>query len=213
MEKNWISEWGIIPVGSIKLSEYRLYRIMRAAGTPGSITWLLDPDGEYERRHLAWDGLDYGYWPVPLHPGHVCVFNPLDPDYPAMKAAGFGWLQDDVASCTYVPSRDSDLVIGLRIWHEVLHCMLSSGDADRMLQTPEFVPYLERKFGADSPMVVQFKENPVSHEHDPTYQKEFYTYLVETHFPEKASVPRPQPPLAYRIRDIIEDILAAIRRR
>lgn len=210
MGKNWISEWSIIPVGAVPLSGYRLHRIMRAAAPPGSITWRIDCDGEYERRHLAWGGTDYGTWPVPLHPGHVCVFDPRHPDYPAKRAGGLGWLVDDVASCAYNPLRDSDLAIGLRIWHEVLHCMLGSGEPDQMTESPGFVSYLEQKFGVDDPWVFQFRANPVLYAHDLTYQKEFYAYLVEVHFPDMASVPARRPPLWYWVRDVVGDLLVAV---
>lgn len=211
--KNWIQSWVIIPVAGISFSGYRLYRAMKAAAPPGCIAWSIDLDADYERQHLAWGNSDYGYWPVPKHPGHVCVFDPGNPDYPAKGASGFGWLAEDVASCTYKPATESDLVIGLRIWHEVLHCMLGSGEPDQMTETPGFVAFLERKFGADDPWVFQFRANPALYAHDPYYQKEFYAYLVEVHFRDEASAPPIRPPVQYLIRDVLEEILSFVRKK
>ena len=211
MGENWIPEWRVIPVGGIPFDGYRLYRAMKAAGAPGCIAWKIDLDGEYERRHLAWGGVDYGYWPVPTVPGHICVFNPNSVEHAVHQASGMGWLNEDVASCTYRPLAESDLVIGLRIWHEVLHCMLGSGEPDQMTETPGFVAFLERKFGADDPWVFQFRANPALYAHDPYYQKEFYAYLTATHFPNEAAKPAHRVPLRYLVRDLLGAILARIR--
>lgn len=202
MGKNWISDWKIIPVGSVSITGYRLYRIMGAASPPPSITWSIDPDGEYERKRIMIGGSDYGEWPVPTTPGHVCVFDPRSGSFGDVRASGLGWLYDDVASCVYRPGSESDLSIGLRIWHEVLHCMIGTGEPDEMTQSPGFITYLKESFGTEDAWVLQFEADPSRYAHDSGYQKVFYKYLVEKHFRDEACAPGKRPPLQYLVLDM-----------
>lgn len=176
----WNPDWRVVPVGSVNVTSTTLEQWRSAAQIPVCITFSIDRAAPHLRQRVLAGPKDYGYWPVPTEPNCVCVFDSADPNYSPVDAVGLAWNGPDVASCIY----DGDSrIMGLRVWHEILHCMLATGDPDKMTSTPGFVTYLIQKYGYNDPFVVEFRDNMSEHEHDPDYQEEFYTYLMFIEFP------------------------------
>ncbi len=208
----WIPDWNVIPVGGVVFGALKLQRAMNAAAPPGCLTWSIDGDGKYDRRHMTSRNLDCGHWPVPVQKGYVCVFDPDNPEYLAKYATGFGWTTERYASCTYRSGIDTDLVMGLRIWHEVLHCILGSAEPDDMTRSPGFIEYLVDRYGDHDPFVTRFRDDVIQYEHDPEYQKEFYTYLMVKHFPDEVAGRVPPVSLKRRIAGLIQIVVGMVRR-
>ena len=179
--KLWIPDWKIVPIDGVAFGATELQQAKEAAGVPSAITWTIDTNGAYTRKEVT----NYGYWPVPNNAGYITVFDYDNPNYPTQNASGLAWPTLRYGSCTWRPASESLFIIGLRIWHEMLHCLLGSGDPDTMTTDLGFVDYLSAKFGYDSAFASNFRNNPSNYAHDPNYQKEFYLYLVEKHFPDK----------------------------
>ncbi len=210
--KKWIPEWKIIPVGDVTFGKLKLQRVIDAVPIPGCLTWEIDRSGPYTRRYIAKENFDYGCWPVPEKSGYACVFRRGDPDFPVQRAGGLAWTSSRTASCSYRPGVDSDLVLGLRIYHEILHCLLGSGEPDDMIRSPGFVDYLSDRYGIKDPFVVAFWNNPMKYEHDPEYQKEFYAYLMQKHFPEETDGYLPSVPFRRRLSGFVATFVDSILR-
>jgi len=190
--KAWIPTWTMISIDSDVITQNLVDQSRSAAGVPNVLKWIIDPEST---AHLRQNVSPYGYWPVPSSPEHVTLFVNTNPTYPTQGAAGLAWPTLRYASVMYYPNLDTPFDFGLRIWHEILHCLLGSDEPDKMTTSISFITYLNSKFGYSSTFASNFRNNPGNYEHDTNYQQEFYTHLMEKYFwDEIAAGEEPEPP-------------------
>lgn len=88
---------------------------------------FVDPDGYWTAR----DHGSFGIWPVPTRSNAIAVFSASDPRF-SPRAGGVTWHDGGPCTIGYWPDRDTDLGMGARIWHEILHaCGVDSDQMDK----------------------------------------------------------------------------------
>lgn len=180
MAINWIQKWRIRAIDGLPFDAMDLYRARNAAGVPSGLEWYLDNSLPY----VARDTGAYGAWPFGTEPGTVILFASDNPNYTPKNAMGLCYTGEDVISCQY-RGDETDLDIGNRIYHEIIHGICNCGNPDGMTTTDvtEFCQYLRDKYGASSSYATQFCSNPGQYAHSSVYQKDFYEMLGRRYFP------------------------------
>jgi PKD repeat protein len=180
MVVNWIPEWRIRVVGSLSFNAMDLYYACQAAGVPSGLNFYIDNSIPYAARDTG----AYGIWPFGTDPATIILFAQNDPNFSPKNAAGLCYVGEDKVSCI-VFDDDTDLGIGNRIYHEVIHAICNCGNPDEMVSTDvaEFCEYLKQKYGAGSAYATQFCANPSNYAHSSEYQKDFYEMLGKRYFP------------------------------
>lgn len=180
MAINWISTWRIRAIDGLQFDAMDLYRAHKASGAPSCLNWYFDNTVPYAARDTG----TYGVWPFGTEPGTIILFSPDNPKYSPKNAMGLCYTGQDVISCL-VESDETDLDIGNRIYHEIIHGVCNCGNPDGMTSTDvaEFCQYLRDKYGATSSYASQFCTNPNQYAHSSAYQKDFYEMLGRRYFP------------------------------
>gem|GEM_PF-962789 len=122
------------------------------------------------------EGTNWHIWhewhdmPFPVFDQTLVLFSAAD--YPVSGVAG------GCAGTRYsvaVFGGESDEVLGLRCWHELLHGLPGSESADAMLESTAFLEYLQAHYPATYSAFISDLER---FRHDPRPQRLFYTMLT-----------------------------------
>lgn len=132
---------------------------------------------------------EWHHFPFPLRDQTLVLFSSAD--YPVEGAAG-GCIGTRYSVAVF--GNETDEVLGLRCWHELLHGLPGSESADAMLESRAFRDFLAREY----PDVYRtFSADPERFRHDPRPQRLFYTFLTNTFARRtgRAGIPLPPAPL------------------
>lgn len=125
-------------------------------------------------------------FPFPLRDQTLILFSSAD--FPVDGAAG-GCAGTRYAVAVF--GNETDDILGLRCWHELLHGLPVSESADAMLNSSAFREFLAREY----PTVhAAFTANPERFRHDPRPQRLFYTMLTNSFARRTGRAERPLPP-------------------
>lgn len=127
--------------------------------------------------------------PFPLRDQTLVIFSTAD--YPVSGVAG------GCAGTRYsvaIFGGESDEVLGLRCWHELLHGLPGAESADAMLDSHAFRAFLQQHYPS---MHAAFTADPERFRHDPRPQRLFYTMLTNAFARRtgRALVPLPPEPV------------------
>jgi len=110
--------------------------------------------------------------PFPLQDATLTVFSTAD--YPVEGVAGGA----AGTRCTVgISGGESDELLGLRCWHELLHGLPGIESADAMLDSHDFRAFLGRHYPSIGDAIAA---DPERYRHDPRPQRLFYTMLTNT---------------------------------
>jgi len=126
---------------------------------------------EEPRENVNWHVWhDWHDMPFPLRDGTILVFSATD--YPVEGVAGGA----AGSRCSVgVFGTETDEVLGLRCWHELLHTLPGVETSDGMLDSGAFRAYLAENYPQ---MYDAFVREPERFRHDPRPQRLFYTMLT-----------------------------------
>ena len=122
-----VREWEIFSIDPTA-TDAVLQRWLSLAGI--SPCWkfrFVEPDGRWTTENRG----GFGIWPVPRKSNAIVVFSASDPRF-SPRAGGVTWHDGGPCTIGHWPDRDTDLGMGARIWHEVLHaCSVDSDQMDK----------------------------------------------------------------------------------
>ena len=113
---------------------------------------------------------EWHHFPFPLRDQTLILFSSAD--YPVDGAAG-GCAGTRYAVAVF--GNETDEVLGLRCWHELLHGLPGSESADAMVESTAFREFLAREY---PDVHAAFTANLERYRHDPRLQRLFYTMLT-----------------------------------
>jgi len=122
-----VQEWDLFSIDPT-VTDATLQRWISLAGIPSCWRFrFVDPGGRWTAR----DRGGFGIWPVPTRSNAIVVFSASDPRF-SPRAGGATWHDGGPCTIGHWPDRDTDIGMGARIWHEILHaCGVDSDQMDK----------------------------------------------------------------------------------
>jgi hypothetical protein len=123
-----VQEWDLFSIDPT-VTDAILQRWISLAGIPSCWRFrVVEPDG----RWTAKDRGSFGIWPVPTKSNAIVVFSASDSRF-SPRAGGVTWHDGGPCTIGHWSDRDTDIGMGARIWHEILHaCGVDSDQMDKV---------------------------------------------------------------------------------